>query len=63
MKRSIEGEARPAEATERMAHDDPRTTQVVYRRKPRRAIAGRKILDTHPNIRQRARFEASQVFE
>jgi integrase len=27
-------------ATERLAHDDPRTTQKVYRRKPRRARPG-----------------------
>lgn len=33
-------------ATERLAHDDPRTTQKVYRRKPRRARPGAKILDS-----------------
>ncbi len=27
----------------RLAHDDMRTTQVVYRGKPRRARAGRKV--------------------
>lgn len=27
----------------RLAHDDPRTTQAIYRRKPRRARAGRKV--------------------
>lgn len=32
-------------AAERLAHDDPRTTQKVYRRKPRRARPGAKILD------------------
>lgn len=31
------------EAHERLAHDDPRTTQAIYRRKPRRARAGRKV--------------------
>ena len=31
------------EANDRLAHDDLRTTQVVYRRKPRRARAGRKV--------------------
>ena len=31
------------EAHDRLAHDDPRTTQKVYRRKPRRARAGRKV--------------------
>jgi integrase len=31
------------EANERLAHDDLRTTQVVYRRKPRRARPGRKV--------------------
>jgi len=30
------------DAHERLAHDDPRTTQAIYRRKPRRARAGRK---------------------
>jgi integrase len=39
-------------ATERLAHDDPRTTQKVYRRKPRRARAGLKILDTSGDIGQ-----------
>lgn len=32
-----------AEAHERMMHSDPKTTQVIYRRKPRRARAGRKV--------------------
>jgi integrase len=31
------------EANDRLAHDDLRTTQVVYRRKPRRARAGRQV--------------------
>jgi integrase len=31
------------DAHERLAHDDPRTTQAIYRRKPRRARAGRKV--------------------
>jgi integrase len=31
------------EAHERLAHDDMRTTQTIYRRKPRRARAGRKV--------------------
>jgi integrase len=31
------------EANDRLAHDDMRTTQVVYRRKPRRARPGRKV--------------------
>jgi integrase len=39
-------------ATERLAHDDPRTTQKVYRRKPRRARPGAKILDTGSDIGQ-----------
>jgi integrase len=39
-------------ATERLAHDDPRTTQKVYRRKPRRARPGAKILDASGNIGQ-----------
>jgi len=38
--------------TERLAHDDPRTTQRIYRRKPRRARAGIKILDTGRDIGQ-----------
>jgi integrase len=37
-------------ATERLAHDDPRTTQKIYRRKPRRARAGAKILDRNIDI-------------
>ena len=40
------------EANEVMAHDDLKTTQKVYRRKPRRARAGAKILDCAANIRQ-----------
>jgi len=36
-------------ATERLAHDDPSTTQKVYRRKPRRARPGAKILDASGN--------------
>lgn len=31
------------EAHERLGHDDMRTTQTIYRRKPRRARAGRKV--------------------
>lgn len=31
------------EAHERLAHSDPRTTQSIYRRKPRRARAGKKV--------------------
>ena len=31
------------EANDRLAHDDLRTTEVVYRRKPRRARPGRKV--------------------
>ena len=31
------------EANDRLAHDDLRTTQVVYRRKPRRALPGKKV--------------------
>ncbi|MGA8709215.1 MAG: tyrosine-type recombinase/integrase [Steroidobacteraceae bacterium] len=42
-------------ATERLAHDDPRTTQKVYRRKPRRARPGAKILDASGDIGQRNR--------
>lgn len=40
------------EANEVMAHDDLKTTQKVYRRKPRRARAGAKILDRTAVIRQ-----------
>lgn len=36
--------------TERLTHDDPRTTQKVYRRKPRRARLGAKILDASGDI-------------
>lgn len=39
-------------ATERLAHDDPRTTRKVYLRKPRRARPGAKVLDNSLNIRQ-----------
>jgi integrase len=39
-------------ATERLAHEDPRTTQKVYRRKPRRARPGAKILDATGDIGQ-----------
>jgi integrase len=42
----------PEDATERLAHDDPRTTRKVYLRKPRRARPGAKILDSAANIRQ-----------
>jgi len=41
-----------AVATERLAHDDPRTTQRVCRRKPRRARPGAKILDASGDIGQ-----------
>jgi hypothetical protein len=37
-------------ATERLADGDPRTTQQVYRRKPRRARPGAKILDASGDI-------------
>lgn len=39
------------EANEALAHDDLKTTQKIYRRKPRRARAGAKILDSSPDIR------------
>jgi integrase len=39
-------------ATERLAHDDPRTTQKVYRWKPRRARPDAKILDASGDIGQ-----------
>ena len=39
-------------AMECLAHDDPRTTQKVYRRKPRRARHGAKILDASGDIGQ-----------
>ena len=39
-------------ATERLAHDDPRTTQKVYRRKLPRARPGAKILDASKDIGQ-----------
>jgi hypothetical protein len=41
-----------AVATERLARDDPRTTQKVYRRKPRRARPVAKILDIGSDIGQ-----------
>jgi integrase len=41
-----------SDATERLAHDDPRTTRKVYLRKPRQAEPGAKILDNRANIRQ-----------
>jgi Phage integrase family len=50
--KSASDEADPSTATERLAHDDPRTTRKVYLRKPRRARAGAKILDNAPDIRQ-----------
>jgi integrase len=37
-------------ATDRLAHSDARTTLKVYRRKPRRARAGLKILDASGDI-------------
>jgi hypothetical protein len=39
-------------ATERLAHDDPRTSQKLYRRKPRRARPGAKIFDASGDIGQ-----------
>lgn len=42
------------EANEALAHDDIKTTQKVYRRKPRRARAGTRILDRSPDIRHEA---------
>jgi hypothetical protein len=39
-------------ATERLAHDDPPTSQKLYRRKPRRARPGAKILDASGDIGQ-----------
>ena len=50
--KSASDEANPSAATERLAHDDPRTTRKVYLRKPRRARPGAKILDNALNIRQ-----------
>jgi len=44
--KSASDELDPSAATERLAHDDPRTTRKVYLRKPRRARPGAKILDT-----------------
>ena len=44
--KSASDESDPSAATERLAHDDPRTTRKVYLRKPRRARPGAKILDT-----------------
>lgn len=43
------------EANEALAHDDIKTTQKIYRRKPRRARAGAKILDSSSDIRQPAK--------
>jgi hypothetical protein len=39
-------------ATERLAHDDPPTSQKLYRRKPRRARPAAKILDASGDIGQ-----------
>ena len=50
--KSASDDADPSAATERLAHDDPRTTRKAYLRKPRRARAGAKILDSTPDIRQ-----------
>jgi integrase len=50
--KSASDAADPEEATERLAHDDPRTTRAVYLRKPRRARPGARILDNPENIRQ-----------
>ena len=50
--KSASDEADPSAATERLAHDDPRTTRKVYLRKPRRARPGAQILDNAENIRQ-----------
>lgn len=44
------------EANDALAHDDLKTTQT-YRRKPRRARAGAKILDKSPDIRHSAADE------
>jgi integrase len=52
--KSASDAASPGDATELLAHDDPRTTRKVYLRKPRRVRAGAKILDTAGNIRQQA---------
>jgi hypothetical protein len=41
--KSASDESDFATAFERLAHDDPRTTQLIYRLKPRRARAGRKV--------------------
>jgi integrase len=61
--KSASDEADPSAATERLAHDDPRTTRKVYLRKPRRARAGAKILDNSQNIRQTESSEAVQVVD
>jgi len=42
------------EANDALAHGDMKTTQKVYRRKPRRARAGAKILESSPDIRNDA---------
>lgn len=39
-------------ANQALGHDDLKTTQRIYRRKPRRARAGAKILDSAADIRQ-----------
>lgn len=41
--KSASDEDEIGDAHERLAHDDMRTTQTIYRRKPRRARAGRKV--------------------
>jgi integrase len=51
--KSASDAASPADATELLAHDDPRTTRKVYLRKPRQARPGARILDSAGNIRQR----------
>lgn len=49
--KSASDDADAENATDRLAHDDPRTTRKVYLRKPRKARPGAKILDTSRNIR------------
>jgi len=48
------------EAFEVLGHDDMKTTQKIYRRKPRRARAGRKILDNSVPIRQAPTNDAAK---
>ena len=44
------------EAHDRLAHDNPRTTQKIYRRKPLRARAGRKVGTSTPANIPHSRF-------